>query len=97
MYIYTVQYSFTVLSVSLPRELNALFNTHTPSLHIPVLRRSSTFLAAEEEYRGALNATPATHNECWLATSRPSWQNVRGPMHELKAEGLSMRYCKVWE
>ncbi|KAI0245637.1 hypothetical protein BJV78DRAFT_277169 [Lactifluus subvellereus] len=41
---------------------------------------------------------PQPHtNECWLVISLSSWQEIRGPIHQLKAEGLSTRYCKVWE
>ena len=45
-----------------------------------------------------LSMLPQPHtNESWLATTLPSWHKVRGLMHKFKAEGVSTRYCKVWE
>ncbi|KAF8488046.1 hypothetical protein F5888DRAFT_1583206, partial [Russula emetica] len=36
-------------------------------------------------------------DKCWLVASLGGAQEARALAHELEVEGVSTRYCKVWE
>ena len=80
-----------------------LFLTHTLSL--PTHPGPTQTVRAHEYARSRGGSAPAVlsvlsqlHVEkCWLIASLGGGQEARGLARELEAEGVSTRYCKVWE
>jgi pfkB family carbohydrate kinase len=80
-----------------------LFLTHTLSL--PSLPGPAQTVRAHEYVRSRGGSAPAILSvlsqfhvdKCWLIASLGSSQEARGLTRELEAEGVSTRYCKVWE
>jgi pfkB family carbohydrate kinase len=80
-----------------------LFLTHTLSL--PSHPGPAQTIRAHEYVRSRGGSAPAVlsvlsqlHAEkCWLVASLGSSQEARSFADELRAEGVSTRYCKVWE
>lgn len=80
-----------------------LFLTHTLSL--PTHPGPTQTVRAHEYARSRGGSAPAVlsvlsqlHVEkCWLIASLGGAQEARAVARELEAEGVSTRYCKVWE
>jgi hypothetical protein len=80
-----------------------LFLTHT--LFLPSHPGAAQTVRAHEYVRCRGGSAPAIlsmlsqlHVEkCWLVASLGSSQEARSLSRELEAEGVSTRYCKVWE
>ncbi|KAI0286280.1 hypothetical protein BC826DRAFT_918147 [Russula brevipes] len=80
-----------------------LFLTHTLSL--PTHPSPAQTVRAHEYARSRGGSAPAVlavlsqlHAEkCWLVASLGGAQEARALARELEAEGVSTRYCKVWE
>jgi hypothetical protein len=80
-----------------------LFLTHT--LNLPTHPGPSQTVRAHEyaRYRGGsapavLSVLSQLHvDKCWLVASLGGAQEARALARELEADGVSTRYCKVWE
>ena len=80
-----------------------LFLTHTLSL--PAHPGPGQTIRAHEYARSRGGSAPAVlavlsqlnADRCWLVASLGGAQEARAVARELEAEGVSMRYCKVWE
>ncbi len=80
-----------------------LFLTHTLSL--PAHPGPGQTIRAHEYARSRGGSAPAVlavlsqlnADRCWLVASLGSAQEARAVARELEAEGVSTRYCKVWE
>src|SRR5712671_3307742 len=80
-----------------------LFLTHTLSL--PVHPGPTQTVRAHEYVRSRGGSAPAVlsvlsqlhADKCWLVASLGSAQEARALARELEADGVSTRYCKVWE
>ena len=80
-----------------------LFLTHTLSL--PTHPGPTQTVRAHEYARSRGGSAPAVlsvlsqlhADKCWLVASLGGAQEARALARELEAEGVSTRYCKVWE
>jgi hypothetical protein len=80
-----------------------LFLTHTLSL--PTHPGPTQTVRAHEYARSRGGSAPAVLSvlsqlhvdKCWLVASLGGAQEARAVARELEAEGVSTRYCKVWE
>jgi hypothetical protein len=80
-----------------------LFLTHTLSL--PTHPGPTQTVRAHEYTRSRGGSAPAVlsllsqlhADKCWLVASLGGAQEARAVARELEAEGVSTRYCKVWE
>ena len=80
-----------------------LFLTHTLSL--PTHPGPTQTIRAHEYARSRGGSAPAVlsllsqlhADKCWLVASLGGAQEARALARELEAEGVSTRYCKVWE
>ena len=80
-----------------------LFLTHTLSL--PTHPGPGQTVRAHEYSRSRGGSAPAVlsvlsqlnADKCWLVASLGGAQEARAVARELEAEGVSTRYCKVWE
>ena len=80
-----------------------LFLTH--SLSLPTHPGPTQTVRAHEYARSRGGSAPAVlsllsqlhADKCWLVASLGDAQEARALARELEAEGVSTRYCKVWE